>query len=116
MSGYAALLVAAGVGAAVIAALYAVAVVGGLDAQPLRVAPFQSGQWPAEHAVSRFHARWYAVAVLFLAFDIEMLFMYPWALVVAEAGAGAVVEMFAFLAVLLVGVGYARREGALRWA
>ncbi len=53
--------------------------------------------------------------MLFLAFDVEMLFMYPWAVVVAEEGAGAVLEMFLFLGALLVAVFWAWREGALRW-
>ena len=78
--------------------------------------PFLSGARPREHALSRFHARWYTATLLFLAFDVEMLFMYPWALVVAIEGAGSVVEMFSFLAILLVGVVWAWREGALRWA
>jgi NADH-quinone oxidoreductase subunit A len=77
--------------------------------------PFESGNLPAQHAVSRFHVRWYALCVLFLAFDMEMIFMYPWAVVVAQTGATSVIEMFGFLAVLLVGVVYAWREGALRW-
>ena len=80
------------------------------------VLPFLSGATPREHALSRFHARWYAATLLFLAFDVEMLFMYPWALVVAIEGTAAVVEMFSFLGVLLVGVVWASREGALRWA
>jgi NADH-quinone oxidoreductase subunit A len=80
------------------------------------VRPFLSGHEPAEHAVSRFHVRWYAVTMLFLAFDMEMVFMYPWTLVVAEEGTPAVVEMFVFLAILFAGVTYAWREGALRWA
>ena len=77
--------------------------------------PFESGTLPQQHAVSRYHVRWYAVTVLFLAFDMEMIFMYPWAVVVARIGVGAVVEMFAFLLLLLVGVVYVWREGALRW-
>ncbi len=80
------------------------------------VLPFESGTPPTQHAVSRYHARWYAVTVLFLAFDMEMVFMYPWAVVVADVGAGAVIEMFGFLAVLMVGVVYVWREGALRWS
>ena len=83
---------------------------------PAEVLPFLSGAAPREHALSRFHARWYTATLLFLAFDVEMLFMYPWALVVAVEGVGAVVEMFSFLGVLLVGVVWAWREGALRWA
>ncbi|AFM18129.1 NADH:ubiquinone oxidoreductase subunit 3 (chain A) [Mycolicibacterium chubuense NBB4] len=78
--------------------------------------PFQSGWRPEEHALSRYHARWYPASIVFLAFDVEMLFMYPWALVVAEKGARAIVEMFVFLAALFVAVAWAWREGALRWA
>lgn len=83
--------------------------------KPAHVLPFESGMLPQQHAVSRYHARWYAVTILFLAFDMEMIFMYPWAVVVADMGPSAVVEMFGFLAVLLVGVVYVWREGALRW-
>jgi NADH-quinone oxidoreductase subunit A len=83
--------------------------------EPASVLPYESGLLPQQHAVSRYHARWYAITVLFLAFDMEMIFMYPWAVVVADMGAQAVVEMFGFLAVLLIGVTYVWREGALRW-
>ncbi|GAB1511558.1 NADH-quinone oxidoreductase subunit A [Actinophytocola sp. KF-1] len=77
--------------------------------------PFLSGHAPAEHAMSRFHVRWYTVTMVFLAFDMEMVFMYPWTLVVAEEGLTAVVEMFVFLGILFAGVVYAWREGAFRW-
>jgi NADH-quinone oxidoreductase subunit A len=83
--------------------------------EPLRAAPFLSGERAAEHALSRFHVRWYAVTLLFLAFDMEMVFMYPWAVVFADIGVKALVEMFTFLTILMVGVVYAWREGALRW-
>lgn len=81
---------------------------------PLTVLPFQSGFSPQEHALSRFHVRWYLASLVFLAFDVEMLFMYPWAVVVIEKGLSAVVEMFLFLGALLVAVAWARREGAFR--
>lgn len=77
--------------------------------------PFQSGWLPEEHALSRYHVRWYLATLVFLAFDVEMLFMYPWAVVVVEMGTSAVIEMFVFLAALLVAVVWAWREGALRW-
>ncbi|HET7327095.1 MAG TPA: NADH-quinone oxidoreductase subunit A [Nocardioidaceae bacterium] len=77
--------------------------------------PFLSGWAPQEHALSRYHARWYPTTLLFLAFDVEMLFMYPWAVVVVQEGITAVIEMFLFLGVLLVAVVWAWREGALRW-
>ncbi|MEV0768574.1 NADH-quinone oxidoreductase subunit A [Nocardia salmonicida] len=79
------------------------------------VAPFLSGSKATEHAVSRYHVRWYTITMIFLAFDMEMAFMYPWSVVVADLGAMAVAEMFGFLAVLMVAVLYAWREGALRW-
>ena len=77
--------------------------------------PFLSGYSAAEHAFSRFHVRWYPLAMIYLAFEMEMLFMYPWTLVVSTVGATAVIEMFLFLGILLAGVAYAWREGALRW-
>ncbi|QNI09521.1 NADH-quinone oxidoreductase subunit A [Mycobacterium kubicae] len=87
-----------------------------IDTDALLSLPFQSGWRPQEHALSRYHARWYVATLIFLAFDVEMLFMYPWALVVAKMGVSAVVEMFLFLAVLYVAVVWAWREGGLRWA
>jgi NADH-quinone oxidoreductase subunit A len=83
--------------------------------ETLTTTPFLSGAAPTEHAVSRYHVRWYTITVVFLAFDMEMVFMYPWALVVAQVGPKAVIEMFGFLAVLVAGVVYAWREGAFRW-
>lgn len=83
--------------------------------EPLHTGPFSGGLEPQEHPVSRFHVRWYPVTMVFLAFDMEMLFMYPWTKVVPEVGTAAVVEMFLFLGILLAGVGYAWREGAFRW-
>ena len=104
------------VASAVVGLLYAASLALATDRRPVVVDPFLSGHAPTEHAVSRYHPRWYAVTIVFLAFDMEMAFMFPWALVVAEMGTAAVVEMFGFLGVLLVGVVYAWREGAFRWA
>ncbi len=95
--------------------LYLLARRSAIAPAPLTALPFLSGWPPREHALSRYHARWYPLTVLFLAFDVEMLFMYPWAVVVAQVGVGAVVEMFIFLGVLMAGVVWAWREGALRW-
>jgi len=99
-----------------VVALYAASLALSVDRRPVVVDPFLSGHAPSRHAVSRYHARWYALTIVFLAFDMEMAFMYPWVLVVAKTGATAVVEMFVFLGMLMVGVVYAWREGALRWA
>lgn len=116
MAGFLAVLGMLALAAAAVAAVHFAHRATAVAPDPLRTGPFLSGHRPSEHAVSRFHARWYALSLLFLAFDVEMLFMYPWAVVVAQVGVKAVVEMFAFLAVLMAGVVYAWREGALRWA
>ncbi|MCY0949844.1 NADH-quinone oxidoreductase subunit A [Streptomyces sp. H27-S2] len=101
---------------AAIALLHAVAIAVCAVREPLRTGPFSGGLEPREHPLSRFHVRWYPVTMVFLAFDMEMLFMYPWTKVVSEVGPSAVIEMFLFLGVLLAGVGYAWREGAFRWS
>ncbi|MFA1539551.1 NADH-quinone oxidoreductase subunit A [Actinomadura monticuli] len=114
MPPYAVVLSVMGLVGALVAAVYAVSFA--VAPRAFEAGPFLAGGRPAEHALSRFHVRWYAVSMVFLAFDMEMVFMFPWALVVASIGVKAVVEMFVFLALLLVGVLYAWREGALRWA
>ena len=100
---------------AVVGGTYLLHAVTAVSADSLAVLPFQSGWQPEEHALSRYHVRWYLATLLFLAFDVKMLFMYPWAVVVADIGATATFEMFLFLGVLFVGVVWAWREGTLRW-
>lgn len=116
MQDYLAILFTALTIGALVAIAYGLSAVasGGTAAQ--RRSVFLGGGAPAQHAMSRYHARWYAVAILFLAFDMEMVFMYPWAVVVADIGTMALVEMGMFLLILLLGVLYAWREGALRWS
>ncbi len=116
MEAYLGLLSMLGVGVGAVGGVYATGLVLGVHREPLEVLPFLSGNEPTEHALSRYHARWYLLSLVFLAFDVEMLFMYPWAVVVADVGAEAVVEMFGFLGLLMLAVVWAWREGALRWA
>ncbi len=111
----AALVVVLAAGIAVLAARWLPLAVGASPTAPERV-PFLGGGLPEVHAWSRFHIRYYAMALLFLAFDMEMVFMYPWAVVFVEEGVIALVEMLMFIAILLLGILYAWREGALSWA
>ncbi|MBF6601038.1 MAG: NADH-quinone oxidoreductase subunit A [Dehalococcoidia bacterium] len=78
--------------------------------------PFVGGVAPEVHAWNRYHARYYTMALVFLAFDMEMVFMYPWAVVFVREGVSAFVEMAMFITVLLLGVLYMWRERALAWA
>jgi NADH-quinone oxidoreductase subunit A len=91
----------------------------GLDA-PGRVTasqalPFRGGFPPKTHARSRFHARYYPMTLVLVAFEMEMMFMYPWAVVYVRKGLEALVDMALFLGILSIGVLYAWREGAFRW-
>jgi len=81
---------------------------------PQRV-PVLGGFEPETHAWSRFHVRYYPMTLLFIAFEMEMMFMYPWAVVFVEEGMTALVEMGMFLGILSVGVVYAWRERAFEW-
>lgn len=105
-----------GVAVAVAAGIWSVHLVTSVASKPWVSQPFLSGGRLTEHAVSRFHTRWYTLTLLFLAFDVEMLFMYPWAVVATAMGPSAVVEMSVFLGLLMTGVVYAWRERALEWA
>ena len=115
MTGFTAALALLGLVALILAGLYTAGRLLAVARPAPPAMPFAGGFSPAEHAVSQFHVRWYTIAMLFLAFDMEMIFMYPWTLVISAVGPSAVAEMFTFLAVLLAGVAYAWREGALRW-
>ncbi|HEV2767727.1 MAG TPA: NADH-quinone oxidoreductase subunit A [Acidimicrobiales bacterium] len=83
---------------------------------PPEQAPFLGGGSVETHAWSRYHVRYYAMALLFLAFDMEMVFMYPWAVVFVEEGVIALMEMLMFITILVLGILYAWRERALGWA
>ncbi|HWC27516.1 MAG TPA: NADH-quinone oxidoreductase subunit A [Solirubrobacteraceae bacterium] len=74
------------------------------------VAEAEQPAWP------RFHVRYYTFALLFIAFDMEMAYMYPWAAVFRDLGWFAFAEIGFFLTVLGLGILYAWREGALEWA
>ncbi len=63
----------------------------------------------------RFNVRFYLVAMLFILFDIEVIFMYPWALVLRDLGMFGFVQMFSFILVLTVGLIYVWKKGVLNW-
>ncbi len=77
--------------------------------------PVLGGPIPPTHAWNRYHIRYYSMALLFIAFEMEMMFMYPWAVVYVQEGVKALMEMGMFLIILSLGILYAWREGALRW-
>jgi NADH:ubiquinone oxidoreductase subunit 3 (subunit A) len=82
---------------------------------PPTAAPFLGGHPPQTHAWSRFHLRFYTMTLVFIAFEMEMMFMYPWAVVFVREGITALVEMGMFLLILSLGILYAWRERTFEW-
>jgi NADH-quinone oxidoreductase subunit A len=77
--------------------------------------PYESGMNPYGEGTRRMPVRFYLIAVLFILFDIEVVFFLPWAVVFRQLGLFGLIEMIIFIAVLLVGYVYAWKKGALEW-
>ena len=80
-----------------------------------KMRPYECGIDPITEAHDRFTVRYYIVAMLFLVFDVEALFFYPWAVLVRELRWNGILAIAGFFAVLGVGYLYARARGALKW-
>jgi NADH-quinone oxidoreductase subunit A len=76
--------------------------------------PATAGGLSRDPVWARYHVRYYGYALLFLAFDMEMAYMYPWAVVYQELGLKALLDMGVFLAILFLGLLYGWSQGALR--
>ena len=112
------------------AALYAFAVMGALFAvggliaawalrpqveDPIKRTTYECGMVAVGSTDVKTNVRFYVFALLFVVFDVEILYIYPWAVTVKEVGSLALAEMAVFLAVLFLGLIYAWRKGALVW-
>ena len=82
---------------------------------PLKASPYESGMPPLGDTHERFSVRFYMVAMLFIIFDIETVFMIPWAVAFRQLGLFGLVEMVIFVLILFVGYIYAWKRGALDW-
>ncbi|MDA8315813.1 MAG: NADH-quinone oxidoreductase subunit A [Acidimicrobiales bacterium] len=80
-----------------------------------KVAPYECGIVPSREPPSRFPVRFYLVAMIFIIFDIEVIFLYPWAVVFRQLRAFGLVEVLVFAAVVLVAFMYLVSNGALQW-
>ncbi|HYL21758.1 MAG TPA: NADH-quinone oxidoreductase subunit A [Gemmatimonadales bacterium] len=81
----------------------------------LKDTPYESGMPPLGDAHERFSVKFYLVAMLFILFDIEAIFLYPWAVVFKELKMFAFFEMLVFIVILAVGYVYLWKRGALEW-
>jgi NADH-quinone oxidoreductase subunit A len=80
-----------------------------------KLSAYECGFEAFEDARMQFDVRFYLVAILFVVFDVETAFMFPWAVVLDEIGLFGLIEMLLFLVILLVGYLYAWKKGALQW-
>ncbi len=81
----------------------------------VKLQPYECGIEPATDARDRYSVRYYLVAMLFVIFDVETVFMFPWAVIMDELALFGLIEMLVFLFILVVGYVYAWRKGALDW-
>ena len=81
----------------------------------IKTQPFESGSVPVGSARERFSVKFYMVALLFIVFDVEAVFVYPWAVNLVALGWPAMVTMLVFMATLVVGFVYVWKKGALEW-
>ncbi|MFQ6616129.1 MAG: NADH-quinone oxidoreductase subunit A [Fidelibacterota bacterium] len=80
-----------------------------------KLTPYECGEDVEGVAWIRFNIRFYVIALIFIIFEVEMVFMFPWAVVYKELGLFAFVEMMIFLGILAVGLAYVWRKGDLDW-
>jgi len=83
---------------------------------PLKDTPYESGMAPVGSAHERFSVKFYLVGMIFILFDIEAVFLYPWVVVYKQLGMFGFFEMLIFVALVLVGFFYVWRKGALDWS
>lgn len=82
---------------------------------PLKQTPYESGMTPFGEAHIKFDVKFYLYTLLFILFDIEAIFLFPWAVAFEKLGVAGLLEMFLFIAILFLGLLYAWRRKALEW-
>ncbi|MDP9114090.1 MAG: NADH-quinone oxidoreductase subunit A [Acidobacteriota bacterium] len=109
----------------IVQVIIAIAVAGGLIGistllgkhghSPLKDTPYESGMAPVGSARERFSVKFYLVGMIFILFDIEAVFLFPWVVVFRELKLFGLAEMFVFIVLVLVGFFYVYKKGALEW-
>ena len=81
-----------------------------------KLAPYECGVEPESDARQRYAIRYYVVAILFVIFDVETIFLFPWAILFKQLALFGLIEMLVFLGILIVGYVWIIKKGALDWA
>lgn len=105
-------ILAAGIGGAF---LLLASTLGPKRPSPAKSEPFECGEVPFELPRGRMPVKFYLMAMLFILFDVELVFLFPWAVVYQKLGWFGFLEMMAFLGVVVIGFLYAWKKGALEW-
>jgi len=106
------LIVATGIGIALLVIGWAL---GPKRPSAEKLSPYECGFEAFEDARTQFDVRYYLVAILFIIFDLEIAFLFPWAVVFKDIGAPAIAAMAVFLGILVIGFIYEWKKGALEW-
>jgi NADH:ubiquinone oxidoreductase subunit 3 (subunit A) len=113
---YVAVLIATGFGfVLVISALIGSRLLAPFSREPNKGVTYECGMLPIRRSSSNVGMRYYLYAILFIIFDVEAVFIFPWALSFVDVGPMAYWEMVVFIGILAVGLAYAWKKGALRW-
>lgn len=80
-----------------------------------KLSTYESGMEPVRTARERFSVKFYLVAMLFIVFDIEIVFLYPWAVVFRQLAPAGIIAMIFFLVILVIGLVYEWRKGGMDW-
>jgi NADH-quinone oxidoreductase subunit A len=80
-----------------------------------KLTPYECGIIPETDAREKFPVKFYMIALLFIIFDLEMVFLYPWAIILKKLKMFAFLEMAVFIGILLIGYLYIIKKGALKW-
>ena len=116
MTEYAGLLILAALAAGVaVCFLSANALFGPKRPNPVKATPFECGVEPITLPAGRLPVHFYIAAMLFVVFDVELVFLFPWAVLVRELGWFGLLEMGFFLLIVVAGFVYAWKRGALEW-
>lgn len=113
---YLAVFLAVGTGAMlVITAILATRLLAPFSSNRMKGTPYECGMLPIGRIRTQIHVRYYVYAILFLIFDVEAVFLFPWAVSVVQVGETALFSMILFIVILGAGLGYAWKKGALAW-
>jgi NADH-quinone oxidoreductase subunit A len=120
LTNYLPILIFLGIAALLAAVLLALgSVLGRLSARhrtdPEKLSPYECGFEPFEDNRRKFDVRYYLVAILFIIFDLEIAFLFPWAVSLNRTGSFGLVAMGIFLLILVIGFAYEWKKGALEW-